>query len=210
MPEIRSPLAARYAVGGQPADAEPGVTLREIVAWDLVQAACWRGRDARLHAAVTESLGSAPPAGPCRCAGDGGIEVMTVAPQRLWCLAPVGDPRLATLAGALAADTGCITPLGHSHVRVRLSGPAARRLLAREIAIDLAPAAFPAGRIARTSMHHVPVLLQCLDAGGTGVFDLYLPRTYAGSAWEYLLDLAGAYGCAIEPPGRRDQAMAHP
>lgn len=204
MPEIRSPLAARYDVGRHSGDAEPGVTFREIVGWDLVQAACWHGRGDVLQAAVERALGIAPPAGPCHCTRGDGIEVMTVGPNRLWCLAPADDTRLADLARALPPEAGCTTQLGHSHVRLRITGPAARRLLAREIAIDLAPAAFPAARIARTAMHHVPVLLQCLAADGDGVFDLYLPHTYAGSAWEYLLDLASARGCAIDTPGPRD------
>lgn len=204
MPEIRSPLAARYAIGRHPADAEPGITLREIAGWDLVQAACWRDRDDALHAAVEQALGMPPPSGPNRCSAGDGIEILTVAPKRLWCLAPAGDPRLAVLAESLFPETGCTTQLGHSQVRLRISGPATRNLLAQEIAIDLAPAAFPASRIARTSMHQVPVLLQCIEAEGDGVYDLYLPHTYAASTWEYLLDLASAHGCEIAPRTARD------
>ncbi|MDZ7748482.1 MAG: sarcosine oxidase subunit gamma family protein [Halofilum sp. (in: g-proteobacteria)] len=201
MPEARSPLAPRYAVGCHGGDAAPGLILREIVGRDLVQAACWRGRGEALHAAVAQVLGIAPPEAPCRWHAHGEVEVLSVAPDRLWCMAPLGDARLAALADALTPATGCVTQLGHSHVRLRLAGPAARRLLAQEIALDLDPGAFPAGRIARTPMHHVPVLLQCLEASGDGVFDLYLPHSYAASAWEYLLDLARAYGYTIEPAG---------
>lgn len=199
MPEIRSPLAAHYEVGRHPPGTEPGVTLREIVGWDLVQAACWRDRGEAMHAVVERALGTPPPSRPNRCSAADGVETMTVAPGRLWCLARRGDPRLGRLAGELPADTGCTTQLGHSHIRLRIDGPATRRLLAQEIALDLAPVAFPAQRIARTPMHHVPALLQCLEADGDGVYDLYLPHTYAASVWEYLLDLASAYGRAIEP-----------
>lgn len=200
MPEPRSPLAARYPVGRHPADAVPDVTFREIVGRDLVQAACWRGHEEALRAAVDGALGTAPPAAPNRWTGADGIEILSVAPRRLWCLAPAGDARLAALAEAVPPGIGCTTQLGHGHVRLRLRGPAARRLLAQEIALDLAPAAFPGGRIARTPLHHVPVLLQCLEAAGDGVYDLYLPHTFAASVWEYLLDLARAYGHEIEAP----------
>ena len=208
MPEIRSPLAARYEIGHYPPGTEPGVTFRAITGWDLVQAACWHGRDGDLHAAVAGALGVTPPQAPNHCATDdeGDIEIMTVAPARLWCIAPAGDARLDALATAVDPGTGCTTALGHSHVRLRIAGPATRHLLAQEIALDLAPAAFPAGRIARTAMHHVPVLLQSVEAEGDGVFDLYLPHTWAASSWEYLLDLATAWGCAIEPPTARGPA----
>lgn len=199
MPEIRSPLAALDDVGRDPGATAPAVTFREIVGWDLVQAACWRGLGDALHAAVAQALGAAPPAAPGRCHAAAGIEIMTVAPNRLWCLAPRGDPRLVRLARELSPETGCTTQLGHCHVRLRVGGPASRHLLAREIAIDLAPAAFPVQAIARTPLHHLPVLLQCIEADGDGRYDLYLPRSHAASACAYLLDLARAYGRAREP-----------
>lgn len=206
MPELRSPLAARYSVGRYPADREPGVTFREIAGHDLRQVACWRGRAAALADTVERTLGIAPPDAPNRHCEANGIELMTIAPNRLWCIAERGDPRLDALSAGLDADTGCATELGHSQIRLRLRGPATRHLLAQEIALDLAPAAFPAGTIARTAMHHVPVLLYCVDAEGEGVFDLFLPHTFAASAWEYLLDLASAHGYAIEAAAGHTEA----
>jgi sarcosine oxidase subunit gamma len=127
------------------------------------------------------------------------VAILSVAPNRLWCITAINDDRLARLANDLPREVGCTTQLGHSHVRLRIGGPAARHLLTQEIAVDLAPKAFPAGRIARTSLHHVPVLLHCLEPAGDGLFDLFLPYTYAASTWEYLLDLAEGSGYAIEP-----------
>ena len=206
MPDIRSPLAARYSVGRHPADREPGVSLRELVGHDLRQIACWRGRSAALAETVERTLGLAPPDAPNRHREANGIELMTVAPNRLWCIAARGDPRLDELTAEMDPDTGCTTELGHSQIRLRLHGPATRRLLAQEIAIDLAAEAFPAGAIARSAMHHVPVLLYCVAAEGNGVFDLFLPHTFAASAWDYLLDLASAHGYAIEAVSDRAEA----
>lgn len=189
MPEIDSPLAARPA----PENPEARITLREIPIGGLVQAAAWRGRYRPLCEQVGEALNMAVPDAPSRWNETDGSEIFTVAPDRLWCLAPAGDTRIEALQKAIDEDTGCTTDLGHSHVRVRIEGPAARRLLATEIAIDLDANAFSAGRIARTTFHHVPVTLQCRDAQ-EGVFDLFLPRTFAASTWEYLLDLAHEHG----------------
>lgn len=189
MPEIRSPLAASYPVGRHPgATAEPGIRMREITGWDLVQAACWHGRHNALHTLLEDRLGIAPPSAG-RCVVGDGVEVLAAAPGRFWCIAAAGSDRLAALTTAIDIDTGCATALGHSHVRLRLDGPDVRRLLAREIAIDFGPDAFPSDTAARTLLHHVPVTLQCIDADA-GVFDLYLPHTFAASAWDYLLDLA--------------------
>ena len=38
-------------------------------------------------------------------------------------------------AAAVDEETGCVTELGHSHARLRLSGPSVRDLLMQEIAI---------------------------------------------------------------------------
>lgn len=206
MPDIRSPLANRYTVGRYPADREPGVTFRELVGHDLRQIACWRGRWAALAETVEHTLGTAPPEAPNRHQEANGIELMTVAPNRLWCIAERGDPRLGELSAGMDPDTGCTTELGHSQIRLRIRGPATRRLLAQEIALDLAPHAFPSGTIARTAMHDVPVLLYCVAAEGDGVFDLFLPHTFAASTWDYLLDLATACGYAIEAAACRAQA----
>jgi len=203
MPEPVSAFEDRYAVGRHPVGGEPGVLLREIIGWDLVQAACWRGQVEALHAAIEQRLGVAPPAAPSQCSAGDRVEVLSVAPRRFWCMVPPGDPRPAHLRAAIEPGIGCVTGLGHSHARVRLEGPAVRRLLARDITIDLEAARFPAGRIARTVMHRVPVTLQCIEST-PGIFDLYLPRTFAGSAWEYLLELATTYGYEILPPTRRD------
>ena len=198
MPEMHSPFAHRYEIGCHPADAQSGLSLRELVGWDLVQVAAWRGRFGALRDRVAQALECAPPEAPSRWSGGDGIELLGVAPLRLWCIAPRGDPRLAALAESVDADTGCVTQLGHSHARVRLHGPSVRRLLAQEIAIDLGPAAFPADAIARTAFHHVPALLQCIDPDAEApTFDLYLTRTFAASTWEYLLDLAAAHGYEI-------------
>ena len=198
MPEIQSPFAHRYEPGRHPAGAEPRLSIRELVGWDLVQVAAWRGRFEALGERVGRALGVSPPEAPGRCAAADGIELLSVAPLRWWCIAPIGDPRLAALAEAVEADTGCVTQLGHSHVRARIQGPATRRLLAQEVAIDLDPERFPAGTIARTAFHHVPAMIQCIDADADNpTFDLYLTRTFAESTWEYLLDLAEAHGYEI-------------
>lgn len=198
MPEIRSALESGYVPGRYPPHAEPGVTLCELTGWDLVQVAAWRGCVDGLCSAVEQALGAPPPAGPNRCARADGVEILTTAPGRLWCVAPTGDKRLGALDTVVADDTGCVTHLGHSHARVRVAGSAVRRLLAQELALDLSAAAFGEDGIARTSLHHVPVVLQCIDAAAeAATFDLYLPRTFAGSTWEYLLDLATPYGYEI-------------
>ena len=208
MPEIRSALAELYAPGRRPAGGEPALWLTEIVGWDLLQVSAWSGHGDALRQTLTDELGMAPPAAPNRRVTGDAIELLTVAPERLWCLGPEQDPRLAWLP-EIDPQTGCATQLGHSHVRLRIEGSHARRLLAQEIAIDLAASAFEADTLARTSLHHVPVLLLCVDAAADApVFDLFLPRSFAASTWAYLLDLAAAVNHEVRPRTLRDGTIA--
>jgi len=196
MPEPCSPLTDHYVPGCQPPDnRDPSVQLGEITGDDRIQIACWRGRDGDLRALLANTLGVEPP-GAGQFSSADGIEVLAVAPDRYWCLGARGDARLATLATAISDDVGCVTQLGHSHVRVRIQGAAARRVLAQEVAIDLEPSAFPTGSAARTVLHHVPVTLQCI-AADSATFDLHVPCTFAVSTWTYLLELARPFGYEV-------------
>lgn len=197
MPELRSPLADYYTVGQHiPGGGSAGVRLREVVGWDLVQVTCWQGCATTVRDAIADAFAVAPPAAPSTVHRGADREVLSVAPGRYWCLAARGDERLARLRGAIEDDAGCTTELGHSHVRVRLSGASVRAVLQQEIAIDLDSEHFATDSLARTALHHVPVTLQCLDTQ-RGVFDLYLPQTLATSTWTYLLDLATSAGYEI-------------
>ena len=208
MPEIRSALSELYTPGRRPAACEPALLFTEIVGWDLLQVAAWPGHAGLLRQTLADELGMEPPAGPNRRVAGDGLELLTVAPDRFWCLGPERDSRLARLP-AIDPRNGCATRLGHSHTRVRIEGPATRRLLAQEIAIDLADSAFATDTLARTSLHHVPVLLLCVDdAADAPAFDLLLPRSFAASTWTYLLDLAVAVNHEIRPRSLRDGTSA--
>jgi sarcosine oxidase subunit gamma len=61
--------------------------------------------------------------------------------------------------------------------------------------IDLHPRARPAGPVAQTPLGQVAALIHALDDGPS--FDLYLPRSFAYSAVESLIDAATEFGLEI-------------
>ena len=60
----------------------------------------------------------------------------------------------------------------------------------RHLPLDLRPASFPVGSVASTAFHHVGVTLWRSDDG----FELFLPRGFALSLWEMLLESAAQFG----------------
>jgi sarcosine oxidase subunit gamma len=115
-----------------------------------------------------------------------GRTVMRVGPRQFWFIAPDTDDLEVRLAGHCA-----VTPLSHSRTRIFLDGAPARDVLAKGIALDFHGTAFTPGRFAMTGLHHTPVLVHCLAAHR---FELYAPRTFALSIWEWLRDAALEFG----------------
>ena len=61
---------------------------------------------------------------------------------------------------------------------MRLTGPAAAEVLARLVPIDLDPAAFPPGRVARTMLGHMMAVLIATPDG----YDILVMRSFTDTA----------------------------
>ena len=84
--------------------------------------------------------------------------------------------------------------LSHSRVRIAIEGPSVRNVLAKGIAVDLHPSAFPIGRFAQTGLHHTGIFL---ERCGEERYELFLPRTFAASIWDWLVDAALPLGYEV-------------
>jgi heterotetrameric sarcosine oxidase gamma subunit len=84
-----------------------------------------------------------------------------------------------------------ITVLSSSRTRIEISGAPARDVLAKCAAIDFHKSEFKLGTFVMTGIHHVPVLIHCVDAD---IFHIYVTRTFALSIWDHITDAALEYG----------------
>ena len=75
-----------------------------------------------------------------------------------------------------------------------MTGDSALDLLAKGCPLDLK--ALGDGQCASSLLGDVPIVY---DRCGDG-FELYIPRTYAQFAWEWLIDAAGEFGYAARLP----------
>jgi heterotetrameric sarcosine oxidase gamma subunit len=115
-----------------------------------------------------------------------GTHVLAIAPHAYWYItAHDGNgPQYGSLTRDVAVT---ITPLRSSRCRMELSGPRAREVLAKCVAIDFHPKVFTAGQSAMTGIHHMPVMIHCI---GDDAFHVYAMRTFALHVWEVLADAA--------------------
>jgi sarcosine oxidase subunit gamma len=89
----------------------------------------------------------------------------------------------------VVCDFAALIDVSDARATLRLTGPAARDILASLLPIDLHPRAFAPGRAATTVAAHLTVQIRQLDTAPT--YDLAVSRSFAGSLWR-ALELAGA------------------
>jgi heterotetrameric sarcosine oxidase gamma subunit len=101
---------------------------------------------------------------------------LRVSPTQVW-----------SLNQTVEAPNCFVTSLSSGRTRIEISGAPTRDVLAKCAAIDFHKREFKPGTFAMTGIHHVPVLIHCLDSQ---TFHLYVLRTFALSIWDHLLDAA--------------------
>ena len=207
MPDRHSALAPALRPGtfGATPDGGPGVTLAERRGLAHVHLA-GRPTGVRFLDAARSALALGLPTEPNTVARSDRFTVFWLAPTR-WLVesASLPAPDLESRLRGRIAGLGAVTPATGGRTVVRLAGPAARRLLAKGVPLDLHPSAFPPGTCAQTALAGAAVLLHALLPDGAA-FDLYLPRSYALHLFEWLEDAAPEFGCRIDAPEEEARA----
>jgi len=180
-----SALKGHYEPGRFGESGNPGVLVDEIHGLQMWQVAAWPdSMDAVAGKLAAHSDLGAPP-GPGRAAVGESVVLLRTGPLKWWWL--------GTRAPALDPEAGTVLDLSHSRTRLRLSGPQARACLNRLVSLDLRDASFPIDSVATTTMHHVAVTMWHSTQG----LELFLPRGFAASLWQVLLDTAVQFGVQV-------------
>lgn len=170
---------------GMVALSESAVTLSEIPQIIVHQIAAWHDTLAYVAAQAAQAAGvqAAPPGGRAAIGRHGAL--LRIAPLQWWLLG--GE------VPALAPAQGATLDLSHARSQVRISGAQAAPLLNRHIPLDLRPHSFPCGAVASSTLHHVGVTLWHSPHG----YELWIPRSFALSIWEMLVETAAQFGAEI-------------
>ena len=170
--------------------AGAGVTLRSRrieAMWNV------RGdpADENLMSEAARVLGVALPRQPNTSASAERVRALWLGPDE-WLI--VSDASIAPTR--TPGVTLTFTDVSHGRAAVRLSGPRVRDALAKGCALDLDPRYFAVGACAQTAIARINIVL---DHVAADVFDLYCPRSYAGSLWHWLNEAAAEYACNVLP-----------
>jgi heterotetrameric sarcosine oxidase gamma subunit len=151
-----------------------------------VSVAVWPGRTAELSEVLRGAFGLTLPEVRRWTQADALVAVW-LGPNHFSLQREDAKPLLPDLA-PVVGNLGALIDVTDARATLRLTGEAARKILASLLPIDLHPRSFAPGRAATTIASHLTVQLRQLDAAPT--YDLAVSRSFAGSLWR-ALELAG-------------------
>jgi len=158
--------------------------LQERKALSAIQILTFSGTHQDAAEAISKALGIECSTKPGVSSSDGQTQVSWNGPNSWMIVA--NDDQSGRADGELfkslqdaVGDLGAVVDQSHGRSGLRLSGPRARQVMAKNTAIDLHPRAFGPGRCAMTSVAHMNATIVQVDDVPT--YDLFVIRSLARS-----------------------------
>jgi len=101
----------------------------------------------------------------------------------------ISNDREAEIAAALHPQF-VLTDQTHGRVRMKLSGPSSRVVLAKGTMVDLSPDLFAIGQSAMTQIGHIGAMITRMEDDS---FELIVLRSFASSLWDELQHMAAEF-----------------
>ena len=193
MPEVCYPLdgiAVPGSFGAIRAEA-PGVELTVRRGLAMCQLMARMGQSQ----ALAERFGIVGTAGQSTTTHD--FVALPLAPGRWMLISERGgrDGAFTRQIGATASGLGYASEQSHGRQSIRLSGPAARDVMAKACRLDLDPSVTGPGFVAQTQMVGIGVLIHMVDE--TPTYDLLVFSGFAEDFWTWATGAAGEFGYRV-------------
>ena len=164
----------------------PGIILSEIKNLILYQVAAWPETLDEVGKKLAKSCNLKEYPLANKAISNSQIAILRKEPLKWWIIGNEIED--------LSSEEGNILDLSHSQTHVRISGEDSTALLNRHLPIDLRETFFPLNSVASTGFHHCSVTLWRSKDG----YELFLPRAFALSLWEVLLESSTQFGYEIK------------
>lgn len=201
MPELRSALASHLLSGRFGAAGDSPLVLSERPLGVLMQLAGWRDSFESAMRPLLAALGLDGIGSFDRAQASINALAFRIAPERvLLRLASASD--WASIEREVDPAQVPFLDLSHSRTVLRVAGTAVPDLLARLMPIDFDARVFRPGCFVQSGIHTASVLAHRRDdEGGAPVFELYLPRSFAVSLWDFITQTAMPLGYRVDVDG---------
>lgn len=188
-------IPGRFGKGEGKANGDAGVTLTERTDLGLATVAVRKDQDDGLKARVREAYGLDLPEGSTLAQGKDVFFIGTGPGQWLAVSGTLQNEQLAEDLADRLKGLASISDQSSGRAVIRVSGPRARDVLAKGLAIDLDPRVFGPGSAVTSTISHMGVLVW--REGEAESYDIALFRSVAGSFWAWLTASAAEYGYAV-------------
>jgi len=188
-------VPGRFGKGGGKGGGDAGVTLAERTGLGLATVAVRKDQDDGLKAAVREAYGLDLPEGSTLAQGKDVLFIGTGPGQWLAVSATLQNEALAEDLTDRLNGLASISDQSSGRAVIRVSGPRAREVLAKGLAIDLDPRVFGPGSAVTSTISHMGVLVW--RDGEAESYDIALFRSVAGSFWGWLTSSAAPVGYEV-------------
>lgn len=189
-PRFESPLAR------QPAPEGLSISIREIADRGMIDVRGDAG-DQRFRAAIDPVLGLDLPSQPRTSASAGDVTVLWLSIDQwlVLCRREAAPDLARRLKDALAGIPSLVVDVSDARAIIRLEGEGVREVLMKGAPVDLTSPEYAPGTVRRVSFGEIAALLHIVSAG-PDVIDLYVFRSYALFAWQWLVATA-AEGASV-------------
>lgn len=180
-----SALFTKYKTSSVKVDNKITLTFQETKDLDIKQIAAWPStiESVDLKLASFMNISNAPSFN--RAVSVINKHILRMEPLKWWL---IGVDKIE-----IDSQMGTIIDLSHAFTSIEMKGENIKNLLNRHLPIDLREQSFPVNSIASSAIHHVSVKIWRSDSG----YRLFVPRGFALSIWEILLETASQFGYEI-------------
>ena len=163
-----------------------GIILSEIKNLILYQVSAWPETLNEVGAKLAKSLNLKEYPSVNKAVSSSHLAMLRKEPLKWWII--------GSKIENFSSEESNIVDLSHSQTHIRISGEDSIALLNRHLPIDLRETSFTLNSVASTAFHHCSVTLWRSKNG----YELFVPRAFALSLWELLLESASQFGYEIK------------
>ena len=179
-----SALYTNYKIGSVRANKEIKLIFREIKDLNITQIAAWPDTLDNIEVKLSKIINSINTPSFNQSISFENIHVLRMEPLKWWLIC---KEDIEISDGATKLD------LSHAFTSLEIKGDAVKKFLNRHLPLDFRDHSFPINTIASSAIHHVSVKIWRTNQG----YRLFIPRGFALSIWEILLQTASQFGYEI-------------
>ena len=180
-----SALATNYKIGSVKVNEKITLTFQEIRDSDIKQIAAWPLTIESVDLKLANIINTKNAPGFNQALSVKDTHILRIEPLKWWIVEGKNIE--------IESSEGAIVDLSHAFTLIEIKGDNAKFFLNRHLPLDLRDYSFPVNSIASSAIHHVSVKIWRTDKG----YRLFIPRGFALSIWEILLETASQFGYEV-------------